>query len=47
MERAQLLIQASARPALQKFLRSWVTLLRALPQAGKVRWSVDVDPLDF
>ena len=47
MERAQLLIQASARPALQKFLRSWVTMLRALPQAGKVRWSVDVDPLDF
>jgi primosomal protein N' (replication factor Y) len=47
MERAQLLIQANARPALQKFLRSWVTILRALPQAGKVRWSVDVDPLDF
>jgi primosomal protein N' (replication factor Y) len=47
MERAQLLIQAGARPALQKFLRSWVTMLRALPQASKVRWSVDVDPLDF
>lgn len=47
MERAQLLIQASTRPALQKFLRAWVPMLRALPQAGKVRWSVDVDPLDF
>jgi primosomal protein N' (replication factor Y) len=47
MERAQLLIQASARPALQKFLRAWVPLLRALPQANKVRWSMDVDPLDF
>ena len=39
--------QAGARPALQKFLRAWVPLLRALPQASKVRWSVDVDPLDF
>ena len=47
MERAHLVIQADARPALQKFLRSWVGMLRALPQANKVRWSVDVDPLDF
>ncbi len=47
MERAQLLVQAGARPALQKFLRAWVPLLRSLPQASKVRWSVDVDPLDY
>lgn len=47
MERGQLLIQADARPGLQRFLRAWVPMLRALPQANKVRWSVDVDPLDF
>jgi len=47
MERAQLLIQADSRQALQQFLQAWVAELRALPQGGKVRWSVDVDPLEF
>jgi primosomal protein N' (replication factor Y) len=47
MERAQLLIQADARQALQQFLQTWVAELRALPQGGKVRWSVDVDPLEY
>jgi primosomal protein N' (replication factor Y) len=47
MERAQLLIQADSRQALQQFLQAWVAQLRALPQGGKVRWSVDVDPLEF
>lgn len=47
MERAQLLIQANSRQALQQFLQAWVAELRALPQGGKVRWSVDVDPLEF
>ncbi|MDR2875261.1 MAG: primosomal protein N' [Methylobacillus sp.] len=47
MERAQLLAQAASRQALQKFLQTWVARLRALPQASKVRWSVDVDPLEY
>jgi primosomal protein N' (replication factor Y) len=46
MERAQLLVQAASRKALQQFLQDWVPLLRAMPQGGKVRWSVDVDPLE-
>jgi primosomal protein N' (replication factor Y) len=46
MERAQLLVQAGSRKALQQFLQGWVPLLRALPQSSKVRWSVDVDPLE-
>ncbi|MCK9200704.1 MAG: primosomal protein N' [Gallionella sp.] len=42
--RAQLLIQASTRKALQQFLRAW--RLDALP-AQKLRWSLDVDPQEF
>jgi len=46
MERAQLLVQAEARGPLQAFLQAWVPRIAAHPLAGKVRWSVDVDPLD-
>ncbi len=47
MERGQLLVQSGSRPALQGFLQQWVEQLRTLPQGGKVRWSVDVDPLEY
>ena len=47
MEREHLLIQADSRKALQQFLQAWVPLLRELPQGGKVRWSVDVDPSEY
>jgi primosomal protein N' (replication factor Y) len=47
MERSQLLIQAASRQALQQFLQEWVAQLRTLPQGSKVRWSVDVDPLEY
>jgi len=44
MERAQLLVQAETRTALQAFLQVWVPQIAAQPLVGKVRWSVDVDP---
>ncbi|BBE49840.1 Primosomal protein N' [Ferriphaselus amnicola] len=44
--RAQLLIQADSRATLQPFLRAWRPLLEALP-APKLRWSLDIDPLEF
>ncbi len=44
--RAQLLIQCAARARLQDFLKAWVGLLRELPPRG-VRWSLDVDPVDY
>lgn len=44
--RAQLLIQGGQRKGLQQFLRAWQPLLDALP-AKKLRWSLDVDPLEF
>lgn len=47
MERAQVLVQAGSRRELQHFLQAWVARLREAPHSGKVRWSVDVDPLEF
>ena len=47
MERAQLLLQAGSRAALQRLLKNWMPQLRALPIAAKVRWSLDIDPLEF
>jgi primosomal protein N' (replication factor Y) len=44
--RAQLLVQCGARARLQSFLKGWVARLRALP-AKSVRWSLDVDPVDY
>jgi len=45
--RAQLLLQASSRAALQKLLAAAVPGFDKLPSARKVRWSVDVDPVDL
>ena len=45
--RAQLLLQSGSRAALQKLLGAAVPKLGELPSARKVRWSVDVDPIDL
>ncbi len=42
-ERAQLLVQAASRTALQRFLDVWVPGL----SDRSVRWSLDVDPLEY
>lgn len=47
MERAQVLLQANTRAALQRLLKAWMPQIRALPIATKVRWSLDIDPLEF
>ncbi len=44
--RAQLLVQSDSRKSLQHFLRAWRPMLDALP-AKKLRWSLDIDPLEF
>ncbi|HET7729730.1 MAG TPA: primosomal protein N' [Usitatibacter sp.] len=44
-ERAQLLVRASNRGALQPFLSAWRHALAAQPDR-RVRWSLDVDPHD-
>jgi len=47
VERAQLLVESVSRPALQHFLSAWVPLLpHALP-GTRVRWQLEVDPLEI
>jgi primosomal protein N' (replication factor Y) len=47
LQRAQLLLSSSSRAALHGALDAAVPALHALPQARKVRWSLDVDPVDL
>lgn len=44
--RVQLLVQSDTRKNLQQFLRVWRPMLDAMP-VKKLRWSLDVDPLEF
>lgn len=45
--RMQLVVQSSQRHLLQQALSQTIQQIEALPQASKVRWSLDVDPQDF
>jgi primosomal protein N' (replication factor Y) len=45
--RGQLLVEADTRARLHAFLRPWRQALAGLPAARKVRWSLDVDPIDL
>lgn len=47
MERGYLLLQAKQRPALHNVLRQLVLHMRVSKLASKVRWAVDVNPLEF
>ncbi len=47
MERAQLLVESASRPALQAFLSAWSAMLHDLPAASRVRWQLEVDPLEI
>ncbi|MEY4295994.1 MAG: primosomal protein, partial [Pseudomonadota bacterium] len=45
VERAQMLVEAQSRMALQRMLATWQPHLRALKTNGVLRWALDVDPL--
>ncbi len=45
--RVQMLLQASNRIIMQRFLQRWIAQLEALPGTKRVRWSIDVDPQDM
>lgn len=47
VERAQLLLESPHRPALQGFLRQWLPVLDTVPGARRVRWQLEVDPLEI
>jgi primosomal protein N' (replication factor Y) (superfamily II helicase) len=47
VDRLQMLVEATSRPALQRFLAGWLITLHTLrvQHKGLLRWAVDVDPL--
>jgi len=45
-ERGHLLVQSASRSELQRFLDAWTPQLSGR-EAGRVRWSLDVDPLEL
>lgn len=45
--RAQLLLACAERPPLHAALDAALPAIRALPEARRVRWSLDVDPVDL
>lgn len=47
MERGYLLMQAKQRPALHQLLKHLAGLMRGHKLAAKVRWAIDVNPLEF
>jgi len=44
---AQLLLEHVERAALHRFLDGWLPEVERLPAARRVRWALDVDPLDI
>ncbi|GGA12189.1 primosomal protein N' [Dyella caseinilytica] len=46
-QRGQLLIESTTRRHLHAAVRPWSLQLAQLPSARKVRWSLDVDPVDL
>ena len=46
-QRTQLLLSATQRRALHGLLDTLMPQVYALPQARRVRWSLDVDPMDL
>jgi primosomal protein N' (replication factor Y) len=45
--RAQLLLHAATHSPLQRLFSRWLPVIEELPEARKVRWSLDVDPLEL
>ena len=46
LERGQLLFECGARPALQAFLAELTPALAALSAPSRLRWHLEVDPLE-
>ena len=47
LERGQLLAESASRPALQAFLPRWREAIEGLKAPSKLRWHIEVDPLEF
>jgi len=46
-ERFHLYIQAPSRNQLHSVIKPWVSQIRQHPYVNRVKWSIDVDPMDF
>ncbi len=44
---AQLLVESRDRAALHRFLEGWLPEVEQLPSARRVRWALDVDPIEL
>lgn len=44
---AQLLVESMDRAALHRFLDAWLPELESLPSVRRVRWALDVDPIEI
>ena len=44
---AQLLIEGADRASLHHFLQSWLPAVEQLPSVRRVRWALDVDPIEL
>jgi primosomal protein N' (replication factor Y) len=44
---AQLLVESADRAALHRFLDGWLPTLESLPGVRRVRWALDVDPIEI
>ena len=44
---AQLLVESTDRAALHRFLDAWLPVLESLPAVRRVRWALDVDPIEI
>ena len=47
LERGQLLAESHSRPALQAFLPQWREAIEGLKAPSRLRWHIEVDPLEF
>ncbi len=47
LERGQLVVESPSRPALQAFLPCWREAIEQLKAPSKLRWHIEVDPLEF
>jgi len=46
LERAQLLVESTSRPALQRFLSAWRPVLDGIKAPARLRWHLEVDPIE-
>jgi primosomal protein N' (replication factor Y) len=47
LERGQLLAESHSRPALQAFLPRWREAIEGIKAPSRLRWHLEVDPLEF